>query len=167
MAEYRANTRRFLFINNYVSCHWGKKQVNNSMHRLCNILEQRNLGQVPKQGGQREVYGIKSGHPSLQIPCQPSLPYDLGGEKLGIIKADIIANLLGLLQTLLGGHKLFVSGHDNTQSLSQLGIRFLDLPLQDLHLLIGRVSYPLDGSQLLSLSNILDLFLEGGLHDLL
>lgn len=98
----------------------------------------------------------------------PASPYDLGNGTLGTVKADIIVNLLGLLQTLLGGRKLFVSSCDNTQSLSQLGVRFIDLPLQELHLLIGRVSCPLDGSQLLlSLSNILGLLLEGGLHDLL
>lgn len=75
-----------------------------------------------------------------------SLLYDLGDRALDIVKVDVKVNLLDLLQTLLGGCKIFISSRDDTQSLSQLGVRFLDLLLQDLHLLIGRDLCFLDGS---------------------
>ena len=41
------------------------------------------------------------------------------------------------LQPLLRGPKLFILGHDDAQSLSQFGVRLLNLLFQDLHLLIS------------------------------
>ena len=78
------------------------------------VLGKRNLGQIPEWGGQGEVNGIKSSNPPLKVPCHLGFLYDPGSRVLSIVETEVVVDLLSMLQILLNGHELFISGHDDT-----------------------------------------------------
>lgn len=58
--------------------------------------------------------GIKSSNPPFLVPCHPNFLYDPGSRAFSIVEIEVVVDLLSMLQILLNGRELFISGCDDT-----------------------------------------------------
>lgn len=68
-----------------------------------------------------------------------------GRRTLDIIETEVVVSLLSLLRFILHGREFLTLGHDNTKCLSELGVKLLYLPFQNLQFAVGGVPSPLSG----------------------